>query len=217
MPRILEITPQKRHRDRWTLALDNGSDVTLDAEIVVRERLTRGSALGEEILGRLLREDEAARAYKQALRWLARRRHTRRETEQRLAAKGYSAEAARTVGERLEQRDKVDPAAYAAAFVRDRVKFSLQGPMLIRAELRERGVPDGVIEAALAEHLPAEALRERLARLCEKQTRGRRASHDAAAARRKLIAALARQGYDLPMIISVVDQRLPIDGSDDGQ
>lgn len=214
MPRILEITPRKRHRDRWTLTLDNGVEVELDAEIAVRERLMRGGDLGEALLEKLLREDEHLRAYKQALRWLARRRHTRREMERRLMAKGFSEAAARAAGERLEQREKVDPREYAAAFVRDRVRFSLQGPMLIRAELRERGVPDGVIEEALAEHLPADVVRERLARLCEKQARGR-SSHDAATVRRKLIATLARQGYDLGMIISVVDQRIPIDGTED--
>ncbi|GAB4324126.1 MAG: hypothetical protein Kow0059_19610 [Candidatus Sumerlaeia bacterium] len=237
MPVISDIVPRKRSGDRWILHLSSGEEFELDAEIAVRERLAPGMNLSVERLEALRREDEAVRAFRTAMRWIALRRHTRRDIERRLKQKGFSPWAVSEAGERLEARDKLNPQEFAQAFVRDKIKLSLYGPHRLRAALREHGVPDAVIEDTLGRLLTPDVQRERLERLADKLMRtqlhqprprkplrehpddGRssRRPPDDRAARARLIAALERQGYDLPLVIAVVDERWPQTAPPDGE
>jgi regulatory protein len=89
----------------------------------------------------------AARAA--ALNYLARREHSRKELTDKLLRRGIEASAVSSVVEQLAANNLVSDTRYAEAYVRSRVA-RLYGPMRIRAELRQRGVADGILEEALA-------------------------------------------------------------------
>lgn len=83
-----------------------------------------------------------------ALRLLARREHSQRELRTKLSSRGYEAgEIARTL-DRLAGRGLVSDERFAEVFLRSRLERG-QGPLKIRAQLRERGVDAPLIDAAL--------------------------------------------------------------------
>ncbi len=86
--------------------------------------------------------------YAAAIALLARREHSARELERKLTAKGHGPEAVnailgRLIAERLQSDER-----YAEAYLRQRANRGY-GPLRIVAELRERGVADGLISAEL--------------------------------------------------------------------
>jgi len=83
-----------------------------------------------------------------ALRLLARREHGHGELVDKLARKGWTKDDALRAVDRLAEQDLQSDARYAEGFVRSRAGKAY-GPLRIRAELAERGIDRGQVEAAI--------------------------------------------------------------------
>ena len=83
-----------------------------------------------------------------ALRLLARREHSRKELGWKLEARHWPAELVIPVLDRLEGERLLSDARFTEVFVWSRRERGY-GPLRIRAELRERGVDETLVEAAL--------------------------------------------------------------------
>jgi regulatory protein len=89
-------------------------------------------------------------ARKKAMDYLARREHGRTELLNKLTKFGFEADAADDAVAQLVDDGLQSDTRFAEAFVRSRIGQG-KGPARIRAELREHGVSDGVIDTALSE------------------------------------------------------------------
>jgi regulatory protein len=89
--------------------------------------------------------------YAAALGALARRAYSVFEMRGYLERRASEPAAAKRVLARLRQEKLLDDARYALEFARYRAQTRRQGRYRIARELRARGVPDGHIEAALAQ------------------------------------------------------------------
>jgi regulatory protein len=88
----------------------------------------------------------AARAL--ALRWLARREHSRAELEAKLVDKGCEAGLARQITAQLSAERLVSDARFAESLVRVR-RSRGYGPVRIQKELEQKGIEGGAIDAVL--------------------------------------------------------------------
>lgn len=153
--------------------------------------------------------DEQARAL--CLRLLTDRARTRAELTERLTKKGYPDDVSARVLDRLADVGLVDDADFAEQWVRSRRTHAGKGKRALAAELRNKGVSDEVITAALAD-IDADAERARAEQLV--QTRLRReslATEDDARVVRRLVAMLARRGYHQSMAYEVVSAELGLE------
>ena len=92
--------------------------------------------------------DEIDGARDTAIRLLTRREHSTDELRRKLKRRGYGAETIDEVVTRLRSSELVSDARFAESFVRVRSERG-QGPLRIRAELRERGVTDPLVDEVL--------------------------------------------------------------------
>jgi regulatory protein len=83
-----------------------------------------------------------------AVRLLARREHSSEELGRKLESKGYPAEGVEAVVAKLREKRLVSDDRFASSFVHHHAQRG-QGPIRIRAELRQQGVADALIEAQL--------------------------------------------------------------------
>jgi regulatory protein len=83
-----------------------------------------------------------------AVRLLARREHSMEELRRKLLTKGYPAETIEPVIEKLAGKRLVSDERFVASFVHHHAKRG-QGPIRIRAGLRQQGIPDAQVEEAL--------------------------------------------------------------------
>jgi regulatory protein len=84
-----------------------------------------------------------------AVRLLARREHSVKELKRKLEAKGHAAEEVDRVVADLGAKKLVSDERFTEAYIAHHARRG-QGPVRIRAELRQQGASDDVIEAALA-------------------------------------------------------------------
>ena len=150
--------------------------------------------------------DEQARAL--CLRLLTARARTRAELEGQLAKRGYPDEVSQGVLDRLAQVGLVNDEDFAEQWVRSRRVNAGKGKRALAAELRNKGVDNDVITAALAD-IDAGAERERAEQLVrDKLRRERLADRDDIKVTRRLVGMLARRGYSQSMALDVVTSEL---------
>ncbi|MBD3349218.1 MAG: hypothetical protein GF400_08510 [Candidatus Eisenbacteria bacterium] len=108
----------------------------------------RGGSSGEERAG--VRDDEEERVRSAALRLLAVRARSVRELEDRLARKGFGADAVSSVVGRLQDAGLLDDREFARLWAEDRMRLRPVGPRRLRSELTSRRVPRKIVEETVA-------------------------------------------------------------------
>jgi regulatory protein len=83
-----------------------------------------------------------------AVRLLARREHSIDELRRKLVRKGYPRETVEPVIEKLAGKRLVSDERFTSSFIHHHAKRG-QGPVRIRATLRQQGIPDSQVEEAL--------------------------------------------------------------------
>lgn len=87
-------------------------------------------------------------ARKKAMDYLARREHGRAELIDKLARFGFDADVTDDAVAALVEDNLQSDERYVEAFVTSRISQG-KGPVRIRAELRERGIPAGIVDRGL--------------------------------------------------------------------
>ncbi len=87
---------------------------------------------------------------KKAMDFLARREYGQDELARKLADKGYRRSVVDDELHRLADEGLQSDTRFAESFVQSRINQG-KGPVRIRADLRQRGIRDGVIEGAIEE------------------------------------------------------------------
>ncbi|MGH3551153.1 MAG: recombination regulator RecX [Mycobacterium sp.] len=149
--------------------------------------------------------DELARAL--CLRLLTARARTRAELERQLAKRGYPDDVSARVLDRLAAVGLVDDVGFAEQWVHSRRVNAGKGKRALAAELHTKGVDDEVITAVLGGIKPA-AERGRAEQLVRAKLRREILDDDGARVSRRLVAMLARRGYDQTLAYDVVSTEL---------
>lgn len=95
-----------------------------------------------------MQSDNDSAARQLAVKLLARREHSGQEIYRKLSQRGYSSETCQQALDWCQQHDLQSDTRYAEAYARQRAG-RCYGPLLIQAELRQRGVTDHLISSAL--------------------------------------------------------------------
>src|SRR5690625_5109625 len=152
-------------------------------------------------------ESELGRAQARAVRLLTMRSRSEAELKQRLAQAGFDENIVDETVAWCRRIGYVDDARFAAEWVEYRMLHSPSGRRRLVQELRQKGVADNIIEAALDEWLPPETERQ----LCLEAAQGRfrRLTQLAPDVRRRRLSAfLQRRGFgydDIRYALSKVD------------
>ncbi|OBF83906.1 recombination regulator RecX [Mycobacterium sp. 852002-51163_SCH5372311] len=152
--------------------------------------------------------EEQARSL--CLRLLTARSRTRAELSGQLAKRGYPTDVSDRVLDRLAAVGLVDDAAFAEQWVQARRSSAGKGKRALVAELRTKGVDNDVITKVLAE-VDAGVERERAEQLVRVRLRRENLVGDQTRVARRLLAMLARRGYDQALAYEVVSAQLDLE------
>lgn len=213
MPRVTKLRPSRR-RPGWTeVFLDGVFSCRLPADRVREAGLEEGLVLDPQAETALIGRSERSAATDRALRYLAGGPRSRFQLERYLRRKRFTEPAVREAVERCLELDYLNDRKFAAAFARDRIRLGPRSVALLEAELGERGVDRADAQAGVAEALDGEGVTDEdlLHRAAEKGWRRLR-TVEPEAARRRLLAYLARRGFRSADIRRVVERLTPTDG-----
>jgi regulatory protein len=148
------------------------------------------------------------------LRKLTAAPRTRAELAADLAARDVPADAAEQALDRFTEVGLIDDAAFADAWVRSRHSTRGLSSRALQRELRNKGVDDETVSAAVDVIDPESELETAAALVARRMPSTR--SLDRAARTRRLVGMLARRGYDGGLAMRVVRDALAAEGTDDG-
>ncbi|MGI5916111.1 MAG: RecX family transcriptional regulator [Anaerolineae bacterium] len=197
--KITALRVQKKRRNRVNVYVDG--EFAFGLQDVLAAKLSVGQELGDDEIEALKRQDSVESAYEKALYYLSYRPRSEQEIERYLQGKGLDEEATATVLDRLRHARLVGDAEFAEFWVENRETFRPRGPWALRAELRQKGVADEIIDQAL------EAVdEEKSAMEAAERVVHRFARLDADTFWRRLMGYLQRRGFGYGVSRRVVDE-----------
>jgi regulatory protein len=196
--KITALKVQKKNRNRVSVYLDG--EFAFGLARIVAAWLQVGQVLNEEQISKLQDQDTDEVAYQKALRHLSYRPRSEAELRQKLISLGYTETVIETVITRLRNNQLIHDPQFAQMWVENRSTFRPRSRHLLKMELKQKGIHDEIIEAALADAVDDDELAYQAAT---------RKAHKYAGLewqdfREKLSGFLARRGFSYGTIAPVV-------------
>jgi regulatory protein len=197
MPLITAIEPQKRNPDRLNIYLDG--EFAFGLNRLTAAWLKVGQNLTPEKAKALQESDALETAYQRALFFMSFRPRSLDEVRQKLKKLEIPEAAIETTLARLQEEGLANDERFARMWVENRGTFRPRSHRLLQMEMRQKGLPEESIQAALStspsdEELALEAGRKKAWQL---------ANLPRLDFRRKLQGFLARRGFSYPVIAEV--------------
>ncbi|MDD5709803.1 MAG: RecX family transcriptional regulator [Candidatus Marinimicrobia bacterium] len=202
MPRILRISRQKRHPNRYNLYLDDDSRISVTDDMLLQFALSSGRELNDKEMSALLQKADEVFTREKALELLSMREHSLRELSVKLRQKGYRADIVTKVLDDLESRNYIDDERFAALYAEELIRSKRLGPLQVREKLFKRGIPAENIREIL-ENYPSEEQIGNCRFHFEKKLPGIREENSERAAG-KMIRYLQGKGFDWETISRIV-------------
>ena len=191
-PSALKISGVKRIHGRAVLTLSNGEALSMPRAMLRERPYKSGMPFDRAAFDVFIREHSYAFALEKAVALLASRARTEKEIVDALQKNAYPEVTIARVMARLHEAGYINDADFAAQWAAARTSKGM-GMRRIRMELRQKGVDQTQIDQTLTEVDEDEWLSGAL-KAAQKAARGKDLSSPAD--RQKIIAALARRGYD---------------------
>jgi regulatory protein len=216
MPVISGIVPTTRPAGRFAVMVDGREVAVLTLEAIERLRLAVGrpsTGLEEQIAV----EAKRLHTYDRALNILAFRARSSSELARSLQRKGEEKAHVDWAIARLQEQGLIDDAAFARSFARAKVVGGKQSRRRVQQDLARKGVSRSMSDEAIETVFEEEAVDQRA--IVEEAARKKLRSLtglDPAVQRRRLYGFLARRGYELDDIRSVLSSIGSKLGAEDG-
>lgn len=217
MRTITKITTQQKNKERYNIFTNEGSGehyaFSVDEAVLIKFGLKKGMDLDDLLYTEICYEDDIRKSYNLALNYLGRRMRSEEEVRQFLSEKDVDPPIIQEVILKLYQYKFLDDEQYALAFVRTQKNTTDKGPVLIRQELRDKGIKAALIDKAMAQYPYAEQL-ETAKKLCVKlSSRNKRDSERIL--KQKLEQMLIRKGFDYTVISEAVSESAGMQQNDE--
>ncbi len=185
--------------------------ITVHESTMVRYGMTKGSFFDKEAVDNIVRDNERQIAYAHAINFLSFKARTSGEIEQKLLEKEIDPEAAADTVHRLQEENLIDDASYAQEWAQQRVTGRKKGKVLVKQELKRKGIDQELIDDALDALGEDDELRsaEELAIKKWRTTKG-----DLWDRKRKTAAFIMRRGFSSDIARRALDLALSREGED---
>lgn len=194
----------KKKGSRWQVDVDDEYWYILDAELILQYGLKTGLEVEEEFLQEVKEAAERRKARERAFYLLESREHSKKELIDKLC-RSVSYDIAKETAQRMEDLGLIHEDAYARRLAEYLINTKRRGPRRVRLEMRQRGIPEDLIDAALEAVEPEEDLLTDLVR----RKYARYLGDDKG--RNKVLQALMRLGhgyYDALAAVEAVEDEM---------
>ncbi len=191
----IRIASVKRVHGRATIILSTGEMLTMPRSMLRERPYKSGMPFDRRAFDTFIRERSYPFALEKAIAQLASRARTEKEIFDCLRKNAYPEMTIARVMARLHEAGYINDADFASQWTAARTAKGL-GSRRIRMELRQKGVDQAEIEQALSSVDDADMLESAL-KAAQKIARGKDLSSPTD--KQKVLAALARRGYDFSL------------------
>ena len=186
------LTGVRRIHGRAVLTLSTGETLSMPRAMLKERPYRGGTPFDRDSFDAFLRERAYPFATEKAVALLASRARTEKEIADALRQNAYPKQTVARVMARLHEAGYLDDEDFAGHWAASRASKGM-GARRIRMELRQKGVDPDTIESALSA-VDEEDQMDGALKAARKAARGKELSQPSE--RQKVLAALARRGYD---------------------
>lgn len=197
----LSLVSVKRAHGLATLTLSNGEILSIPRAMLKERPYRAGMPFDVEAFHIFIRERSYSFALEKAVSLLAVRTRTEKEIYDALKRNAYPETAIARVMAYLHESGYLNDADFAGHWAQSRTQKGM-GPRRIRMELRQKGIDSDTIEDTLSALSEDEQLTG-VRKAAERFSRGRDLTLPSD--RQKVIAALARRGYDFSLARQAIE------------
>lgn len=158
MPVITKIAVQKKEAGRYHLYFDDEYAFSVDEDILIRFALKKGMELSNQEIFEIKYAEQVAKAYKDAIQFLAFRMRAIEEVRTHLQNKDWDENIIQLVIQKLIEQKYLDDQEFAIAYINTYKHSGKKGPERLRNELQQKGIDENVIETALENYNKNEQL-----------------------------------------------------------
>jgi regulatory protein len=167
VPKITSIDLANKKK-RADILIDGSMVVTLDVNVILQNGLRPGQELSPAALQKLQEADYLQRCLDTALNFLSYRPRSEWEVRQRLSRHGFDRQTIEKTLIRLKRQALINDTEFAAYWTDNRISFNPKSRLLIKKELKQKGIPadiaDKVTEGIDEEAAALSAVRKKAAR-----------------------------------------------------
>ncbi len=205
---ITKITTQQKNQDRFNVFTDSGKGeefaFSVDSDVLIKFQLKKGMELDEFSTLEIQYQDDIRKAYNLAVNYLARRMRAEKEISDYLFQKEIDEPIIAEVLHKLTAQKYINDEEFALAYVRTQANTTDKGANVIKMELKEKGIAEGILIRALKE-FPIEQQIEKAVKLSGKFFQ-KYAKESVKIQKQKLENLLVRKGYSFEVISIAVNE-----------
>ncbi len=213
---IAKITVGKKNKSRYNIFIDKGKGdefaFSVSEEVLIKMNLKKGLEINELDMEEIAYLDDIQKAYSASLLYLSHRMRSEAEVKRYLKEKDYEDSVIKEVLHKLHSHKYLDDLEFASALVRTRMNAGDKGPVVIRQEMKEKGLQEQTIEQAL-EQYDKELQIEHACRLAGKLAK-KHSGSSLVEMKRKIEQSLLRKGY-ASSIIGIAMEMTAIEQDED--
>lgn len=205
---ITKITTQQKNQDRFNVFMDYGNGeefaFSVDSDVLIKLQLKKGMEIDDFSFMEIQFQDGIRKAYNLAINYLSRRMRSAKEIIDYLSQKEVEEPVIEEVVHKLTSQKYINDEEYALAYVRTQANTTDKGPDLVKQELKERGIEEGLRLKALGEY-PLEQQIEKATKMSEKFFQ-KNTKDSQRIQKQKLEQLLLRKGYPFEVINIAVNE-----------
>lgn len=201
---VTKISQQKKLANRYNVFLNDTYAFSINENTYIKFHLYKGKELTKKDIKLIKQTDQVERSYSLAIQYLSYRMRTKQEIRTYLLERDYSPYVIDQTIERLKQEQLIDDFNFATMFVRDRIRRSNKGPLMIKKELETKGIANTYINKALQQYSKEKQF-EKAFQHVEKALE-KRSNHSFKNRKIQIKQQLQRRGYSSELIYDVFNQ-----------
>jgi regulatory protein len=207
---ITKITTQQKNQDRFNIFMDYGKGkgeefaFSVDSDVLIKFQLKKGMELDDFSFMEIQYQDDIRKAYNKAVHYLARRMRSEKEINDYLVSKEIDEPVINEILHKLTAQKYINDEEFALAYVRTQANTTDKGPNVIKMELKEKGITEGILIQALEEY-PLEQQIDKAAKI-SKKFYDKNTKESLKIQKQKLENLLLRKGYTYEVINIAVNE-----------
>lgn len=185
--------------------------ITVHESTMIRYGMTKGSFFNKNTVNDIVSDNDRQVAYSHAINYLSFKARTSGEIEEKLLEKEIDPQTVEETVKRLVEENLIDDASYAQEWTRQRITGRKKGKVLVKQELRRKGIDSELIDDALDAMGEDDELRsaEELAAKKWPTTKGELWDR-----KRKTATFIMRRGFSSGIARKALDRVLEREGED---
>lgn len=197
--KITAIRRQQKNAGRYSIYIDEKYEFSLTEQQFVESRIHVGLALTAEEIKNYKQKSDFGKLYERALKWLAIRPRSKWELDTYLTKITKNEEHKNKIAAKLQKLGFIDDKKFAESWINSRHILKATSRRKLWVELKQKRVPNDVIEDSLAADETDEV--EVLKDLIKRKSKQSQYSD-----REKLMAYLTRQGFRYDQIKQALEE-----------